>query len=167
MTTNTSSNRILLIANETAASPPLRDAILANIAELETTEVAVVAPALNSRVRHWLSDEDEARFAAELRVADCVNRLGADGIDAQGWVGDADPLQAIEDALHQARADLLIISTHPEGRSNWLSRDVVRRALDRFGLPVVHIVVDLDAGREYLADRSGEPLIHGQLASAA
>jgi len=31
--------------------------------------------------------------------------------------------------------DELIISTHPEGRSNWLERNVVERARERFALP--------------------------------
>jgi GABA permease len=157
---------ILLIANETVASPLLRDAILAQVPDLETTEVVVVAPALNTRLRHWLSDDDEARAEAERRVAACVKRLAAGGIAVQGWVGDADPLQSIRDALYWG-PDVLIISTHPEGRSNWLSHDIVARARARFGLPVVHIVVDPGAGREYVADRSGAPLIHARLARAA
>jgi len=37
----------------------------------------------------------------------------------------------------------LIISTHPEGRSNWLERGVVEHARERFALPVTHVVVDL------------------------
>jgi hypothetical protein len=43
----------------------------------------------------------------------------------------------------------VIISTHPVGRSNWLERGVVERARERFEIPVIHVVVDLDreAGR--------------------
>ena len=64
----------------------------------------------------------------------------------EGAVGDGDPLQAIEDALRTFGADEIVISTHPEGRSNWLERDVVGAARDRFGVPITHVVVDLDAG---------------------
>ena len=62
-----------------------------------------------------------------------------------GWVGDADPLQAIADALVVFGADELLIATHPEERSNWLAHDLVGRACARFSLPVVHLVVE-DAG---------------------
>jgi hypothetical protein len=65
------------------------------------------------------------------------------GIEARGEVGDGDPLQAIEDALRTFAPDEMIISTHPEGRSNWLERGVVEGARERFALPVTHVVVDL------------------------
>jgi ribosomal protein S18 acetylase RimI-like enzyme len=137
---------ILVIANETVESPVLHKAIRASADD--GARVAVVAPALNSRLRHWLSDEDEARRAAELRLAGCVESLAAAGVDAEGWVGDADPLQALADALHVFRADELVIATHPEGRSNWLARNLVQRARRRFRLPILHVVVDPDRGRD-------------------
>jgi len=62
-------------------------------------------------------------------------------------VGDADPLQAIEDALRAFGADEVIVSTHPPGRSNWLERDVIARARERFDLPITHVVVDLERER--------------------
>ena len=64
---------------------------------------------------------------------------------AFGEIGDSDPLQAIEDALRTFAADEIIISTHPEGRSNWLERGVVSRAREHFAVPVEHVVVDLEA----------------------
>jgi hypothetical protein len=60
-------------------------------------------------------------------------------------VGDAQPLQAIEDALRTFGADEIIISTHPEGRSRWLEIGVVNGARARFAVPITHVVVDLDA----------------------
>ena len=42
----------------------------------------------------------------------------------------------------------MIISTHPEGRSNWLERGVVQGARDRFEVPITHVVVDLEAERD-------------------
>jgi hypothetical protein len=134
-TTSTDGKRILVVANETVESPLLRDAIEAHVRELDAAEVTIVAPALNTRLRHWLSDDEEARRAAELRLAHCVNGLAADGIESIGWVGDADPLLAIADALHQAPADLIVVSG---GEPNWLTRDVAVRA-ERFGVPVVPV----------------------------
>jgi hypothetical protein len=44
----------------------------------------------------------------------------------------------------------MIIATHPEGRSNWLTRRLVLRARRRFPLPVLHIVVDAAEQSEYV-----------------
>ena len=142
--------RVLVITNETADGAVLHETILASASD-PGSEVLVVAPALNSRLRHWLSDSDGARHAAEMRLARCVGRLRADAVQADGHVGDADPLQAIEDALVAFLADELIVATHPPERSNWLERDLVIQACARFGLPVVHIVVDSARQAERLA----------------
>src|SRR4051812_25181808 len=139
MAVTSRARRVLVISNETVEAEALRDTIAAHA---RTIEVVVVAPALNSRLRHWLSDEDPARRAAEARLAGCLTALARAGVDVDGWVGDADPIQAIADALAVFRADELLIATHPEERSNWLAHDLVGRACVRFSLPVVHLVVD-------------------------
>jgi len=73
--------------------------------------------------------------------------MRAAGLQAEGEVGDGDPIQAIEDAMRTFQPDELIISTHPEGRSHWLERGVVEKARERFALPLTHVVVDLEAER--------------------
>ena len=110
----------------------------------------MVTPALNTKLRHWVSDEDRARAEAQQRLADSLAGLAHAGIDARGQVGDADPVQSIADALRTFGADEVIISTHPEGRSNWLERGVVANARERFSVPITHVVVDLDRERSYL-----------------
>ena len=136
--------RILVIANETVGGEELL-AILRRKSEGVNEQVLVVCPALNSQVRTWASDEDGARAAAQQRLDASLARLRQDGVHAQGEVGDGDPLQAIEDALRTFGADEIVISTHPEGRSNWLERNVVGSARDRFDVPITHVVVDLEA----------------------
>lgn len=138
--------RILVIANETAGGATLREEIVRRSAGY-SSQVLVVSPALNSPLKHWVSDEDGARAAARRRLDESLQRLAAAGIRASGEVGDADPLQAIEDALRTFGADELIISTHPEGRSHWLERGVVEAARERFAVPIAHVVVDLEAER--------------------
>jgi nucleotide-binding universal stress UspA family protein len=141
--------RILVIANETVGGETLRNCI-ASRAEGYQEDVLVVAPALNSPLRHWASDEDGAREAARERVERSVARLRDAGVRVRGEVGDSEPLQAIEDALRTFGADEIIISTHPEGRSNWLEKGVVTAARERFAVPITHVVVDIDAEREEL-----------------
>ena len=135
---------ILVIANETVGGSELM-AVLQQRSEGVREEVLVVVPALNSPVRHWASDEDGARAAAQQRLETSLARLAGAGVEARGEVGDGDPLQAIEDALRTFGADEIVISTHPEGRSHWLERNVVGAARDRFDVPITHVVVDLEA----------------------
>jgi hypothetical protein len=139
--------RILVIANETVGGQTLRDMIREK-SEGYREEVLVVVPALNSPVRHWASDEDGARAAAGERLARSLSQLREVGVDARGEIGDSEPLQAIEDWLRIFTPDEIIISTHPEGRSHWLERGVVRGARERFAVPITHVVVDLEAERE-------------------
>ena len=135
--------RILVVANETVGGQTLRSMILEKSRDARE-EVFVVTPALNSPLRHWFSDEDGARAAAQERLEASLARLAEAGVQARGEVGDDDPLQAIEDALRTFGADEIIISTHPEGRSNWLERGVVEKARERFAVPITHVVVDLE-----------------------
>jgi hypothetical protein len=139
--------RILVIANETVGGGPLLDRIR-ELSSGYNTQVLVVSPALNTPLRHWASDEDPAREQARQRVERSLARLEQQGVEARGEIGDGDPLQAIEDALRTFGADEIIISTHPEGRSNWLERAVVTGARERFAVPIHHVVVDLEAERE-------------------
>jgi GABA permease len=131
--------RILVVANETVGGSRLFDEIRTR-SEGYREQVLVLSPALNSALRHWVSDEDGARNVARGRLDASLGRLSAAGIAARGEIGDADPLQAIEDALRTFGADEIIISTHPPERSNWLERGVVEKARERFPVPVTHVI---------------------------
>jgi len=98
-------------------------------------DVLVVAPALNSRLHRWLSDEDGARCKAAALVSAWVDRLQQSEARVQGRVGDADPLQAIADALPTFAADEIVIVAQSD-RSLRLADELVSRARRRFGLPV-------------------------------
>jgi len=135
--------RILVVANETVEGEELLTA-LRDRATGGAAEVYVVCPALNSKLRHWTSDEDGARDAAQARLDRSLVRLGDVGLQARGEVGDADPVQAVEDALRVFGADEIVLSTHPEGRSHWLERGVVDSVRQRFDVPLTHVVVDLE-----------------------
>jgi GABA permease len=136
--------RVLVVANETVGGAELMAAItertLAGRARFH-----VVCPALTSRLKTWTSDEDGARIAAQERLEVSLARLAEAGVTATGEVGDLDPLVAIADAVHVFHPDEIIVSTHPEGRSNWLERGVVVEARRRYDVPVTHVVVDVEA----------------------
>jgi hypothetical protein len=143
-------HRILVIANETVGGETLRKTVRETIGRsgVSRAEVLVVSPALNTPLKHWVSDDDQARDAAQARLDHSLARLREVGIEARGEIGDGEPLQAIEDALRTFGADEIIISTHPEGRSNWLEKGVVTGARERFAVPITHVVVDLDRESE-------------------
>lgn len=135
--------RILVIANETIGGKALTD-LIHKKSEGVRANVLVVAPALVTPLQHLTSDEDPGRAAAQERLDASLATLRSLGVAASGEVGDAQPLQAIEDALRTFGADEIIISTHPEGRSHWLEIGVVNGARARFAVPITHVVVDLD-----------------------
>ena len=133
--------RVLVIANETCMGSELF-AILRELAGGPESEVLVVAPALTSRLRYWMSDEDAGTVAAGRRLEASIERCGAAGLVAHGALGDADPLQAMDDAIRTFSPDEVVIATHPEGESNWLERGLVAQARARFELPITHLSVD-------------------------
>jgi hypothetical protein len=88
---------------------------------------------------------DEAvRESAQVRVDLAMSLLAADGIQASGEVGDPDPFFATMDAIAVHRPDLIVVSTHPASQSGWLRRDLIERIHNASGLPVEHIVTDLE-----------------------
>jgi hypothetical protein len=85
---HTHSNRILVIANRTCPCPTLVDEV-ARRARTAPADVLVVAPALNSRLRHWVSDIDGAVAAARARLDVALAALRDCGLSARGEIGDA------------------------------------------------------------------------------
>ena len=105
-------------------------------ADIPDANVLVVAPAQNSWLRHWMSDDDGARRRAQERLATWVDQLERRGVRVTGRIGDADPLLAIGDALPTFPADEIIIAGQRE-RPPKLFDELVARARDRFALPIL------------------------------
>lgn len=110
-------------------------------ADVPEGNVLVVAPALNTWLRHWLSDDDAARRRAEERATAFVDWLNRIGVQARGQVGDVDPLLAIADALPMFPADEIVIAARPE--SSGLADELVSRARERFAIPTVRTEASL------------------------
>jgi len=103
---------------------------------LAHADVVVVAPALNSRLRRWVSDEDAARGRAEARLGTLLERLRPITGHVEGRVGDADPLLAIGDALATFPADEIVVAAGAQF-STGRALELVARARERFALPVL------------------------------
>lgn len=135
--------RVLVIANETVAGLRLTEQI--KVTARSGAEVLVVCPALSSRLKFMLSDVDGPRAEARERLDRSLAKLEADGINATGEIGDGNPLRAFRDFAAIFGPDAVIVSTHPEGRSNWLENGVVEKIRDETDLPVMHVIVDIAA----------------------
>ena len=139
----------LVVANETAASAKLVEAVKARAEEGDL--VTVLAP-VTWPGGGYVVYEDTRRAAAGRRLDRTLEALREAGIRAHGLVVDNDPADAVRDAVAtlEPPPDEVIVSTHPEHRSGWLRKNVVdrvRRAAR--GLPVEHVVADVkeEAGK--------------------
>ena len=145
--TDDAAKTILVVANETVGGRALIEAVETRAAQ-GPIRVAVICP--QNRPKHGYVVYDElVRKAAENRLEMTLAELRAEGIDATGEIMDPDPYQATMDGIAQFGADEVIISTYPETRSGWLRRDLIDRMRLDSGLPVTHVVVDLDADRAH------------------
>jgi hypothetical protein len=136
-------SHLLVIANETVAGKELTDAVERH--RSPDLQVTVVCP-VNAPREGYVVYQDTRRAAARRRLDKTLANLQEEGIPADGFVVDADPVDAVRDALAQLEppVDEIIVSTHPEQQSGWLRRDVVERIRTVAGdLPVEHVVVDL------------------------
>jgi len=134
--------KILALVSEPVSGEALRKAVDGERAA--GAEVLVVAPALNSRTRFWISDPDPAIERAEEVQEETVERMDEEGIDAAGDTGESDPLLAIEDALATFPADEIVLFTHTSGARNWLEEGLVDEVRERFAGTVQHLVVEAE-----------------------
>jgi hypothetical protein len=134
--------RVLIVANQTVGGAKLIERVREKAAE-EGVHFALVVP--RNRPPHGGIIYDEAvRHAAEVRLSLARQFMAQEGIEIEGEVGDEDPFTAAMDATALYDPDEMIISTLPRTVSGWLRRDLVERLREASGLPVEHVVVDLE-----------------------
>jgi hypothetical protein len=124
----------LIVANQTLLGEVLRSEVLKRL-EAGPARFHVVVPA-TPIVGRFTWDEETAFAAARDRLDAGVQWLLSLGADADGEVGDRDPVQAVRDAIRRMPADEIVLSTLPAGRSRWLGQDVPSRMRDAVGIPV-------------------------------
>jgi len=135
------SKTVLVVANETIGGRKLIEAVK----ERAGDDVRFILCVPQNRPRAGLVVYDDAVFdAAQARVELALEVIRDMGIRAIGEVGDPDPYTATVDAVRAYRPDEIIISTYPETRSGWLRRDLIERVEDATGLPVTHVVTDIE-----------------------
>lgn len=131
--------RYLIVANQTLLGEPLlarvRECIAAGPCQFH-----IVVPATHAPGRAAQREGLDRAFAAQ-RLSDGLDRFRALGVEAEGEVGDARPLDAIRDVmLHAGPFHEIIVSTLPPGLSRWLHQDLPHRIHRTFELPTTTVM---------------------------
>jgi hypothetical protein len=120
-------HRILLIADAAFDRDLVEAALSFRGIDPEDAELCLVAP---------------ARRNVEERLARSWMALVDLGLGGYSWIGDPDPLVAIDDALHRFEADELIVVEDRERGRFGRHRELALDAAVRFSLPTLDVIAD-------------------------
>ena len=130
--------RVLVVANRTAATPALLDAVRER-AGRGPCAFALLIPHTAHGLHRVVDPEDQGQNEAEETLELALPLLEkAAGSPVEGMIGDPEPLAAIQDAINVHGFDELIISTLPKRFSRWLRLDLPHKAAG-LGLPVTTV----------------------------
>ena len=124
---------VLVVANLTAASQDLLEALKTR-AERGPIKVTLVLPASGPGLG--------GREAVKERLETALAGMRAAGLEVEGAIGDADPMEAVAECFDPARHDEAIVCTLPGRSSKWLQHDFPHRVARFTGVPVTHVVAD-------------------------
>jgi hypothetical protein len=125
--------RLLVLANRTADSPQLRDALLER-RDRGPIEVTLLVPAA------WEAQDPHGGVeTGRRRVRAALANLRDTGLEVRCRLGDPDPVTALRETWDPERYDEVIVSTLPSRVSRWLQIDLPRRAQRITGVPVTHV----------------------------
>ena len=136
--------RVLVVANRTAATPALIEAVRERAGRGPCTFTLLI-PHTAHGLHRLVDPEDQGQSEAEETLELALPLLEkAAGSPVEGMIGDPEPLAAIQDAINVHGFDELIISTLPKRFSRWLRLDLPHKAAG-LGLPVTTVTAQ---GRE-------------------
>ena len=133
-----SAARVLVVANKTAATPALLEAVRRRAAK-GPCEFTLLVPNTTHGLHTLVDPEDQSQSEAETVIELAIPLLEqAAGAPVDAMVGVPEPLAAIQDAVNLHGFDELIISTLPTRVSKWLKLDLPSKAAG-LGLPVTTV----------------------------
>jgi hypothetical protein len=134
-----SAARVLVVANKTAASPALLDAVRERAAK-GPCEFALLVPNTTHGLHKVVDPEDQSQSEAEATIELAVPLLeeAAGGAPVDAMIGVPEPLAAIQDAVNLHGFDEIIVSTLPTRVSKWLRLDLPHKVAG-LGLPVTTV----------------------------
>jgi nucleotide-binding universal stress UspA family protein len=121
----------LVVANKTAASPALLDALKERADDLERHVFIFVVPQEGG--------QGVAARQARARLTQMIDRARAADLICAGMIADPDPYNAVMNALQFFRVDDIVISTLPATRSGWMRADLIERVRRAANRPVEHV----------------------------
>jgi hypothetical protein len=160
----------LVVANHTLGGTALVSTVQEHVMEGDAIRVVVPAGDLSDEPTDDAALEaEDSPGAARRLLQEAIDRFRAAGVEAEGSVGPADPVEAIRDAMRTGRYDGIIIATHPAGASKWFHMDLPHRIEREFQLPVEWIEsrgdspdeeasVNIDLPSSALRNEGEEPL---------
>jgi hypothetical protein len=133
-----SAARILVVANKTAATPSLIDAVRERAAR-GPCRFTLLVPNTTHGLHKVVDPEDQSQSEAEAVIELALPLLEeAAGSEVDAMIGVPEPLAAIQDAVNIHGFDELIISTLPTRVSKWLKLDLPHKVAG-LGLPVTTV----------------------------
>ena|GEM_PF-972788 len=121
---------VLVVANVTATSDELVKA-LEEMAQRQPSAFTLVVPA---------TPFGGGRAAATQKLEAAIAQLREAGLEADGSVGDPDPILAVTEAWDPKRYDEIVVSTLPMRFSKWLHAGLPERIEKLTGCGVTHLV---------------------------
>ena len=146
------SHRVIAVVTDTLhGDEPVAE--LTRSANGEVVEVRLVVPAVEANVlRHTMGDIDEPREQAAKRLQASLRYLKQHGVEAEGEVGDPDPVQAAQDALLKAPADEVVFFEHEHGQERWFEGNVFEHAKESLEPPLRMVVLDSQSADDHVVD---------------
>jgi len=130
--------RVLVVAHKTAATPALIAAVRER-AGRGPAQFTLLVPNPTSGLNRMSDEEGRGASDAEQVLALALPLLSeAAHAPVEGLVGDANPLDAVQDAVNVQGFDEIIISTLPHRVSRWLHLDLPSK-LNGLGLPITTV----------------------------
>jgi len=138
---------VLVVAHKTAATPALIGAVRERADRGPVTFTLLVPNAAHGLHRVVdAEDQDQSETDQILELALPLLEEAAGG-HVDGFVGDSNPLDAIQDAVNLHNYDEIIISTLPVRVSRWMKLDLPSK-IGGLGLPVTTVTAQGRAGTE-------------------
>ena len=122
---------VLVVANRTAASDELHEALRAWADQGPIAYTLVVPPTTAGR---------QAREAADAKLKAALERAREAGLEMSGDLGPPDPLDAVQAVWDPRKFDEVIVSTLPGQTSKWMLMDLPHRVARFTGVQVTHVV---------------------------
>lgn len=149
--------RALVVADEAVAGERLCRALIERL-EPGIDSVFVVAPALaGSALKHYAADIDGAIPEARERLRATLEQLRAAGLEADGEVGDADPIQAISDEILKFDPDQVLIVGHRDEDGAFAEQGLLEQAQRDLEIPVTELFVEPSGAHRVLDVERTQP----------